>query len=121
MSTDVAIDGQSVSCGEANPDLCRACLDRPACARVLRLLYTRSTTLMALPDIAAGSGLTEKEACVAIARLDRMGFLRRVTLGDGLTFYGMTEDDRELEDARGFHSWCAEQRQHWDAVRDVIG
>jgi hypothetical protein len=123
MATNVNVIGQPMlsSCGGASPELCETCLAQPACARVLRLLYARPTTVMALADIAAGSGLAESEARSALDRLGHLGFLRQVALGGALTFYGITEDDLKLEDARHFRFWGDEQRQHWDAVRDVIG
>jgi hypothetical protein len=122
MIRDITAQDQPISPSiqEKTPDLCQTCLAQPTCARVLRLLYARPTTLMTVPDIAASADLAVEAVQSAIGTLSGLGLLRKLNAQDDLTFYGITHDARRLSDVRDFHGWCAEQRRQWDSVRAVL-
>jgi hypothetical protein len=122
MNDEPAYTGEmDLSCGGADPELCRACLAQPPCAAVLRFLNARPTTVMTLPDIAGDLGLTTEVAQFAIDTLDRMGFLREVRPEDSLTFYGITDDGAKGQAVKDFLAWCNQQREYWQGLRRVIG
>jgi hypothetical protein len=122
MIRDITVQDQPVSpsAREQTADVCQTCLAQPSCARVLRLLYARPTTLMTVPDIAASADLAVEVVQSAIGTLSSLGLLRRLTAQEDLTFYGITLNERRLSDIRDFHIWCAEQRRAWDSVRAVL-
>jgi hypothetical protein len=109
------------SIGEAglDPDLSMACQSQPAAARVLRLLSGCPTTMMAVSDIAARVGSPAVEVQIAVDTLNRMGFLRRISVGP-YRFYGITGENRRLEEVKRFQNWCELQRRHWEALQHVV-
>jgi hypothetical protein len=90
-----------------------------ACATVLQLLHRHPTTLMTTADIAASVRLSLAETEGAISILQELGLLREI-LADQTVFYGMTYNEERLASVRRFLSWCAQQRETWDHLCDVV-
>jgi hypothetical protein len=101
------------------PYLYREIKAQPGCASVLQRLHRHPTTLMTTADIAASARLALAETEEAISMLHELGLLREI-LAEQTVFYGMTYDEERLASVRSFFSWCAEQRETWGYIRDVV-